>query len=532
MKTNKRKKILIGIMTCLSMTIAKADIPIDEAHFPDPGFRHCLKQAPFGEDGIITDAEIKGITNLTIWTEDDSYTIRSVEGIKYFTSMTSLDVTYTVDAIDVSECPQLESLCVSLWGNSEMTSIDLSNNPLLKEFICVGSAIRQLDLTNNPLLTDLFVNDCEQLETMDISNCKKLVDLRCDKTKLSSIDVSNCKDLYQFNCFDCPNLTSIKVTGCEKLCYFRCWDTPVASIDVSTCKALAEYLCDRTNMTKLDLTPNGGINSLVLDIACQDNPQLTTLTIPGNAHLNTLNFSNTQVSTVDLTSSVLLYELLCNNTKISSLDVTHCPLISNLECTNTPLRTLDLSQGTDLDRVILNDNQLTELKMPASCKLVTLDCQNNKLATLDLTGCRQMQVLNCQNNQLTSLMMPDPIVYPDDYTDYRYELYNLDISVNQLKGAAVDAIIDKLPKKEWETSLLAYDTTVQSEGNVFTQAQVDAAKAKNWIVTDACTNPTGIHQVKSNKQDNAFYTLSGIRLQGKPARKGVYIKNNKKVLVR
>jgi hypothetical protein len=129
-------------------------------------------------------------------------------------------------------------------------------------------------------------------------------------------------------------------------------------------------------------------------------------------------------------------------------------------------------------------------------------------------------------------MMPDPIVYPDDYTDYRYELYNLDISVNQLKGAAVDAIIDKLPKKEWETSLLAYDTTVQSEGNVFTQAQVDAAKAKNWIVTDACTNPTGIHQVKSNKQDNAFYTLSGIRLQGKPARKGVYIRNNKKVVVR
>ena len=29
MKTNKRKIILIGIMTCLSMTIAKADIPID-----------------------------------------------------------------------------------------------------------------------------------------------------------------------------------------------------------------------------------------------------------------------------------------------------------------------------------------------------------------------------------------------------------------------------------------------------------------------------------------------------------------------
>ena len=567
MKTNIRKTILTGIMTCLSVIVAWADIPIDEAHFPDAGFRTWLRGQIYGFDGVITDAEINNIFVVGVSNSDDCE-VYNVKGIEYFTSMTSLSVPATVDAVDVSVCPQLESLCVSLWGNSEMTSIDLSHNPLLKEFICVGSAIRHLDLTNNPLLTDLFVNDCEQLETMDISNCKKLVDLRCDKTKLSSIDVSNCKDLYQFNCFDCPNLTSIKVTGCEKLCYFRCWDTPVASIDVSTWKALAEYLCDRTNMTKLDLTPNGGItvltctggkltevilpNSLVLDIQCQDNPQLATLTIPGNAHLNTLNFSNTQVSTVDLTSSVLLYELLCNNTKISSLDVTHCPLISNLECTNTPLRTLDLSQGTDLDRVILNDNQLTELKMPASCKLVTLDCQNNKLATLDLTGCRQMQVLNCQNNRLTSLLMPAPIVYPDDYPDYRYELYEVNIADNQLKGAAVDAIIDKLPQKEYEGyEFKVYDSTTDYEGNIITTTQVAAAKAKNWTALYCYfidpTNPdpllrttwgsydgydpSGIQQTRIDKE-GIFYTLGGTRLQGQPARKGVYIRNNKKVLVR
>ena len=301
-------------------------------------------------------------------------------------------------------------------------------------------------------------------------------------------------------------------------------------------------------MTRLDLTPNGGItvlactggklteiilpNSLVLDIACQDNPQLTTLTIPGNTHLNTLNFSNTQVSTVDVTSSAKLNGLWCSNSALTSIDLTHCPNISILECTNTPLETLDLSGCLDLDNVQLSDNQLTTLKMPASCKLVTLKCQNNKLTSLDLRGCRQMMWLECQNNQLSSLLMPTPIVYPDDYTEYRYQLSEVDISVNQLKGTVIDAIIDKLPQKEWETTLRGYDSTVASEGNVFTQAQIAAAKAKNWIVTNVESNPSSIQQQRADKRDATWYSLDGIRQQGQPTQKGIYIKGSKKVLVK
>ena len=548
MKTNKLRMFLMGMMACLTATTAWADITIDEAHFPDEGFRLWLKEQPFGQDGVITSDEFKNTTSMTIWAGEADYTIKNVKGLEYFTNLTSLDVTYTVDAVDVSELTLLKTLIVSLWGNSAMTSIDLSQNPLLEEFICVGSAMTSLDLRGNPLLKNLFVNDCTELATMDISNCKKLVDLRCDNTQLSSIDVSNCTDLYEFNCFNCPNLTSINVTNCGELTYFRCFDTPVTSIDVSTCKKLAEYHCARTNMTSLDLTPNGGItvlacsggklteiilpNSLVLDINCQDNPQLTTLTIPGNEHLNTLDFSNTQVSTVDVTSSAKLNGLWCSNSALTSIDLTHCPNISILECTNTPLETLDLSGCLDLDMVELSDNQLTTLKMPASCKLVTLKCKNNKLTSLDLTGCRQMMWLECQNNQLNSLLMPTPIVYPDDYTEYRYQLSEVDISVNQLKGAVIDAIIDKLPQKEWETALLGYDSTVASEGNVFTQAQIAAAKAKNWIVTNVESNPSSIQQQRADKRDATWYSLDGIRQQGQPTQKGIYINGTKKVLVK
>lgn len=539
---------MMGMMACLTATTAWANITIDETHFPDAGFRQWLLEQPYGDGGVITDSEINSITNMEIWPDDADYTIKSVKGIEYFTSLTSLSVTHTVDAIDVSVCPQLKSLTVSLWGYSDMTSIDLSKNTVLEEFICVGSAITSLDLRNNPLLKRLFVNECAELATMDISNCKKLVELRCFMTQLSSIDVSNCTDLQEFFCYSCPNLSSVNVTNCGELIEFNCSDTPVASIDVSTCEKLASYHCERTNMTRLDLTPNGGItelacsggqlteiilsNSLVLDISCQDNPQLTTLTIPGNGHLNTLNFSNTQVSTVDVTSSTKLIGLWCSNTPLASIDLTNCPDINILECTNTPLETLDLSNCIDLEDVQVNDNQLTTLKMPASCKLVTLKCQNNKLTSLDLTGCRQMMSLECQNNQLSSLLMPTPIVYPDDYTEYRYELFEVDISVNQLKGTVIDAIIDKLPQKEWEIALLGYDSTVASEGNVFTQAQIAAAKAKNWIVTNVESNPSSIQMQRADKRNNTWYSVDGVRQQGQPTQRGIYIKGTQKVLMK
>ena len=176
--------------------------------------------------------------------------------------------------------------------------------------------------------------------------------------------------------------------------------------------------------------------------------------------------------------------------------------------------------------------QLTTLKMPASgCKVVTLDCKDNKLSELDLRGCGQLMTLECQNNQLTSLLL-NPIIYPDDYPDYRYELNTLNVYNNKLKGTAVDALINKLLPRECETALYFYDTNSGKEGNDMTSEQVAAAKAKNWY---PCYYEGGdvnaIQLLKDNQYDDIFYTIDGIRLQGLPTKKGVYIKDGKKVLV-
>jgi hypothetical protein len=185
--------------------------------------------------------------------------------------------------------------------------------------------------------------------------------------------------------------------------------------------------------------------------------------------------------------------------------------------------------------------------MPASgCKIVTLDCKDNKLSELDLRGCGQLMTLECQNNQLTSLLL-DPIIYPEDYPDFRYVLETLSVYNNKLRGTAIDALISKLLPREYETTLWFYDASSGKEGNYMTPEQVAAAKAKNWYpsyqdyIDPSNPDPeqttwynyeggdvNAIQQLKVNQHDGIYYTIDGIRLQGQPTQKGLYIKNNKK----
>ena len=45
--------------------------------------------------------------------------------------------------------------------------------------------------------------------------------------------------------------------------------------------------------------------------------------------------------------------------------------------------------------------------------------------------------------------------------------------------------------------------------------------------------PTGISAVETDAaNDGAWYTLSGVKLDGKPTEKGIYICNGKKVVIK
>ena len=128
------------------------DIAINETNFPDANFRNYLLGQSFGSDGVITVDEIANIK----YFELRDMNIQSLEGIKYFTELTSLDCAMN----------NLDSLNVSVY-------------PKLQYLVCFSNKITKLI----------------------VSGCSKLYMLNCNTNQLTLLDVSGCTALTTIGCF-------------------------------------------------------------------------------------------------------------------------------------------------------------------------------------------------------------------------------------------------------------------------------------------------------------------------------------------
>ena len=113
-----------------------------------------------------------------------------------------------------------------------------------------------------------------------------------------------------------------------------------------------------------------------------------------------------------------------------------------------------------------NSYNLNELDMSKNTALTNLSCYSCEMTSLNVSGCSALTALSCSYNKLTSL---DVSGCPS--------LTSLSFCRNQIKGAAMDALIAGLPTVNGST-MIAID--YQNEGNVMTKSQVAAAKAKGW----------------------------------------------------
>ena len=68
--------------------IGEGDIVINEQNFPNENFRNYLFAQDYGKDGVITVAEMTGITTLDLQNKG----IKNLRGIKYFTALTTLRI--------------------------------------------------------------------------------------------------------------------------------------------------------------------------------------------------------------------------------------------------------------------------------------------------------------------------------------------------------------------------------------------------------------------------------------------------------
>ena len=215
--------------------IVALPIEINETTFPDENFRNWVLAQSYGQDGVLTEDEVAGVTTINVMAKR----IQSLKGIEYFTELITLDcIGNQLTELDVTECTKLTELDCS-WN--QLPLLDVSKNTALKELNCQGNQLTELNLLKNIELEDLACN-YNQLTSLDVSQNSALAILACIENQLTELDLSRNNLLKRLVC-PYNQLTSINVSGCTALESFRCAGNKLAELDVSGCPALEDLIC-------------------------------------------------------------------------------------------------------------------------------------------------------------------------------------------------------------------------------------------------------------------------------------------------
>ena len=125
---------------------------IDENLFPDPNFRERMKGkgVDANQDGYLDNDEVGNVKEIRV----NDCNIASLEGIKYFTSIETLNCSHNqLTSLDLSRNTKLVNL---YCGYNKLTTLDLSKNTKLKELECCGNQLTTLNLTTNKKLNQLW----------------------------------------------------------------------------------------------------------------------------------------------------------------------------------------------------------------------------------------------------------------------------------------------------------------------------------------------------------------------------------------
>ena len=211
---NVMNKTLIFALVHFIALSALADVEINETTFPNENFRNWVLNQDYGKDGVLTEEEIAGVTEINVMSKD----FQSLKGIEYFAELTNLDCSW-----------------------NQLPSLDVSKNTALKELNCQGNQLKELNLLNNIALENLACN-YNQLTSLDVSKNSALTILACIENQLTELNLSGNNMLKRLVC-PYNQLTSINVSGCTALESFRCAGNKLAELDVSGCPVLNDLIC-------------------------------------------------------------------------------------------------------------------------------------------------------------------------------------------------------------------------------------------------------------------------------------------------
>ncbi len=205
--------LILLIITALTTSCEKDEYPpmidsndvcssMDDIYF----MWYCYDNFDIDNNGKVSIAEAKKIKSINLMRYQ--YTINTLEGIQYFTSIIHLDCnTNMLTSLDISKNTMLRSI---LCNNNMITSLDISKNLELEFLHCNFNMLTSLNVSKNAMLQSIECSN-NMITSLDISKNKKLEYLNCDNTKLTSLDISNNSNMKYFICYNNPLLKVIKM---------------------------------------------------------------------------------------------------------------------------------------------------------------------------------------------------------------------------------------------------------------------------------------------------------------------------------
>ncbi|WP_271765853.1 T9SS type A sorting domain-containing protein [Aquimarina algiphila] len=474
---------------------------------PDPNFETALNAYDdIANDNQVPTANIASLTTLDI----SNSNISDLTGIEDFVSLETLQVhdnnistinlstlvnliTFRatrnqLTALDVSNQPALESLIVDgnlietlsinstvlkilqITGN-ELTTLDTSGFPLLRQLFVGGNDVDSLDLSLNPALDRL---ECQRTNIvfLDLSMLPNLENVRAFNTNLKFLNVKNGNNttIQQFEVHNNPDLECIEVDNAADanagLNNYAGWQIDAATssyanqcltnvpddnfeqalIDARYDSGPLDNFVPTVNIASLETIAIGGIlaNKGIVDLtgiedfvsltqlSSQGNP-ITNIDLSGNTNLGSLFLRNTEITDLDLSANTKLHTVRIGyNTQLTSVDLRANTSLTSFNINNNPLlATIDLSANTALTSLRINNNALLDLDISANVGLETIFITDVSLPSIDLSTNTLLTWLDIDNSGLTSLDVSTNVLLEKLYCNNNL-LTSLDVSTNTL----------------------------------------------------------------------------------------------------
>ncbi|WP_377712960.1 matrixin family metalloprotease [Pseudofulvibacter geojedonensis] len=480
---------------------------------PDTNFEAALENLGYDDisgDGKVPTALIEVVTSLRLIERG----LTDMTGIEDFEALVSLELNennftsidlshnHLLEVVDLEECTILQSINISdnpalrelNFSQTSMTTIDLSNVPALEIFDGSSIDLSSLDVSNNPLLVKININDTE-VDTLDVSNCTDLVELRARSSNLNYLNIMNGNNT-NVTIFDIRNNPSLTCVRVDDITYSSAnWTL----IDVQT--SFSDTYCRYTAIPDTnfeselealgydDISGDGQVPTALIEVVTSLNLQGKNISdlsgIEDFTLLVSLNCRYNSFLVVDLSENINLEHLNIRNNSLTNLDVTNLVNLKVLEAGFNNLGNIDVSNNTNLERLELQYTNLMTLDVSALANLNHLSAFNNQLSNLDVTNNPLLEYLNARgNNNITSLDIRNNTLL--DYVNLQQmSLTSLDISNN---SNITSLIVNSNDLMALDVSNLSQLTTLRVDDNELIALNVQNGNNVNITTFNALGN--------------------------------------------